>query len=96
MSQRYPSLGFKPGQLLATPGAVEVLEANAVEPMALIGRHLVGDWGNVCDEDAQANEDALADGARLFSGYVLNHGQRVWVITEADRSATTILLPDEY
>lgn len=96
MSSRYRSPRFKPGQLLATPGAMQALESNQTEPIELLGRHLVGDWGDVCEEDAQANADALAAGGRLLSVYRLPDGQKVWIITEADRSATTLLLPSEY
>jgi hypothetical protein len=57
---------------------------------------MVGDWGVVDAEDKQANDEALKSGERLLSAYVIKSGERVWVITEADRSATTLLLPDEY
>ena len=60
------------------------------------GRHLSGDWGEVCREDWIANELSLKEGTRLFSVYNAANGTRFWVITEADRSATTVLLPDEY
>ena len=61
-----------------------------------VRRHAWGDWGDVSAEDAQANERALQDGSRLFSAYALGTGERLWIITEADRSSTTVLLPDEY
>lgn len=86
---------FRSGRLLATPGALEVLEANAVLPQELLCRHLSGDWGCVCPEDGQANESALQRGQRLLSCYIVG-ASKVWVITEGDRSATTILLPSEY
>ena len=62
----------------------------------LLARHVAGDWGDLDAADRRANEDALAADARLLSAYVLPSGVRLWVITEADRSATTLLLPEEY
>jgi len=76
-----------------------------VNPFQLLSRHVTGDWGDLCAEDAEANNDALKEGSRIFSAYVLplplSEGQslepaKVWVITEADQSVTTILLPEEY
>ena len=66
--------------------------------MSLIQRHVTGDWGDVCAEDADANEQALLTGARLLSSYRSSpvEAVKVWIITEADRSSTTILLPEEY
>ena len=95
---------FELGQLCNTPGAQAVLERYQVNPFELIGRHVRGDWGDVCPEDAQTNEEALGIGARIFSVYVLQPpaseggmlAQVVWLITEADRSVTTLLLPEEY
>ncbi len=86
---------FSLGKLAATMGASDVLENHAVSPQELIHRHLIGDWGCVCSEDAKANEVALMLGARLLSSYHVGDAT-VWVITEADRSLTTILLPSEY
>ena len=59
-------------------------------------RHIVGDWGECCEEDKQANEDALAQGERLLSVYRTSKDEKIWVITEADRSSTCVLLPEEY
>ena len=59
-------------------------------------RHACGDWGTVCPDDALANDEALEEGERLLSAYKLRDGTKVWIITEADRSSTCILLPDEY
>lgn len=96
---------FKLGQTVYTPGAKEALERYRINPFDLLKRHVTGDWGDVCPEDAQANEDALQEGSRLLSSYVLQPSlseskalasAKVWVITEADRSVTTILLPEEY
>lgn len=87
---------FPPGQIVATPGALEALERNGEPPLRYIKRHLSGDWGEVCPEDAQSNQDALQEGNRLMSVYSLSDGTKIWVITEWDRSVTTILLPEEY
>jgi hypothetical protein len=86
---------FPLGRLLATPGALEVLRASGVLPFALIDRHQAGDWGDLNLHDRVANHLALRDGSRILSAYDLPGG-RLWVITEADRSATTILKPEEY
>jgi len=84
------------GQTLATPGALAALtEANA-SPLTYLRRHVTGDWGDLGEEDRQANEQALLYGARLFSAYTLSTATRLWIITEADRSSTTLLLPEEY
>ena len=87
---------FALGRLLATPGALAVLEAHGVQPASLLGRHLCGDWGELCQADVEANWAALREGLRLLSSYQLADGEKVWIITEADRSATTLLMPDDY
>ena len=87
---------FPLGDLVATPGALSVLEKNGIVPMRLIARHMRGDWGDVPPDDAAANTDALRIGARVLSSYSLPDCARIWIITEADRSSTTLLLPDEY
>lgn len=94
---------FKLGQLCYTPGAQAVLQRYQVSAFQLLARHVTGDWGDVCPEDAQTNEEALREGARILSAYVLSSplGEtlapaKLWVITEADRSVTTLLLPEEY
>jgi len=88
---------FPLGQLVATPGALAALEQANTSPAELVGRHLSGDWGTVDKEDWAANDRALKDGERLISAYVLpGTEEKVWVITEWNRSATTILLPSEY
>lgn len=86
---------FALGRCVATPGALQALSKAGIDPAGLLTRHVGGDWGQVCKEDAKANEDALKYGTRLFSVYMLK-GTRYYVITEADRSSTTILLPHEY
>lgn len=87
---------FSLGQVVATPGALEALEEAAVSPVALLGRHRVGDWGEVPPEDAAENELSVDRGFRILSAYTLSTGVKIWIITEADRSATTLLLPSEY
>ncbi len=92
-----PQGRFELGQLVATPGALKALEAAQTSPAELAGRHLMGDWGTVDKEDWAANDRALKDGERLISAYALPQtGEKIWVITERDRSATTVLLPSEY
>lgn len=84
------------GRLLATPGALEACAISGENPLRFIVRHAQGDWGDLSQEDIRANERAVEDGSRLLSAYHLKTGQKIWVITEADRSATTLLLPEEY
>jgi len=87
---------FEPGRVVATPGALEAMAENNILSLDLLSRHICGDWGVVPKEDAQANVDALKYGARVFSSYPMKNGDRIWIITEADRSSTTFLLPEEY
>ena len=87
---------FPLGHTLATPGALGIMQGLGLSPDALLGRHQRGDWGDLDEEDKQRNDSALVDGSRIFSAYQIAEGARFWVITEADRSATTILLPEEY
>lgn len=87
---------FKLGQVVATPGALELLEVTATDGVVLMQRHQHGDWGCVPAEDAEANEYALVTGSRILSSYLLKDTGTLWIITEADRSSTTLLLPDEY
>lgn len=87
---------FQLGQIVATPGALVAIEFARANALELIRLHASGDWGTVSESDKQANEFALVNGSRLLSAYTLADGTRVWIITEADRSATTILLPEEY
>jgi hypothetical protein len=86
---------FPLGQLVATPGAIEVMERLEITPLALLSRHVSGDWGDIDPEDKGLNEQALEIGERIFSVYG-PEDDRLWVITEADRSATTILRPEDY
>ncbi len=85
---------FSPGSIYTTPGVMESVPAEDLR-MAL-RRHLEGDWGHLDNHDWAANEEALQCGSRLLSAYVASNGVKFWVITEADRSSSTALLPDEY
>lgn len=87
---------FELGTTVATPGALAALEQVGTEPVELIARHLSGDWGEIDEHDKRVNQEALASGGRLFSAYTLVDGTRIWVITESDRSITTILMPSDY
>lgn len=87
---------FSLGQVCCTPGAARTLDDAGVSVFSLLRQHQAGDWGEMDAEDWQSNEDALEGSGRLFSAYVLPTGEKVWVITEWDRSLTTLLLPDEY
>jgi hypothetical protein len=88
---------FYLGEIVATPGALEALsKADKDIGLEYINRHVTGDWGELCDEDKQVNQEALVHGYRLMSVYELPTGVKIWIITEADRSVTTILLPEEY
>jgi hypothetical protein len=90
---------FDLGRVVATPGALELLASAGESPAHLLERHASGDWGEVPPEDARENERSLKYGWRLMSSYLVGSeadGERVWVITEADRSSTCLLLPSEY
>jgi len=93
-----PNLGarFALGQTFITPGAQEALEISGETPIQFLRRHVGADWGELSEEDVAENELSLREGFRLLSAYRTAKGQKIWVITEADRSATTILLPSEY
>ena len=85
---------FELGQTVATTGVTEII--NEIDIAVLITRHASGDWGDMCREDRESNETALLSGeGRLFSSYNTPTG-KIWIITEADRSVTTVLLPSEY
>jgi hypothetical protein len=87
---------FRLGHLVATPGALDAFKEASVGFIPYVSRHLAGDWGDISKEDAAENELSLKEGFRLLSAYHLPDGCKIWIITEADRSATTILLPEEY
>jgi hypothetical protein len=83
------------GRVVATPGALNLLEKSGGHPFDYLARHASGDWGDLCAFHRRQNEIALRDGYRILSSYDFPAG-RVWIITEADRSITTILLPEDY
>ena len=87
---------FSLGACVATPGALAAMEASGDDPHTFLNRHVSGDWGDVDADDKAANDRDLHDEGRLLSAYTLKDGTRIWVITEADRSSTCILLPEEY
>ena len=93
---------FTPGQIVATPGALTMLATHQITPGALLARHLAGDWGDaLCSEDKALNDAALTNGSRLLSAYRVGADAVLWIITEAEddqgqRSATTLLLPEDY
>lgn len=87
---------FPLGQCLSTPGSARALEEAGQSPFEFLLRHVVGDWGEVGPEDWKENDLSLQEGFRLLSSYHTAAGVKLWIITEADRSVTTILLPEEY
>ena len=99
---------FQLGQIVATPGALQLLKEHRVAPFTLISRHVCGDWGDLDASDMRENSMALVHGHRILSSYQLTRRtkagadgagsvtDKVWIITEADRSSTTVLLPREY
>jgi hypothetical protein len=87
---------FALGSLVATPGALKVIEASGQSPAEFLDRHAAGDWGDVSAGDARLNDAAMKAGERLLSAYVTLKGERIWIITEADHRSTCILLSDEY
>jgi hypothetical protein len=91
MADRFPL-----GRLVTTPGALRVMLRAKQSPTEFLARHVAGDWGNLCAEDVAENEYAVAHGLRILSSYTTACEDRLWIITEADRSATTFLLPEEY
>jgi hypothetical protein len=87
---------FPLGRMVATPGALDALQESGETPLRYLTRHQAGDWGELDPADVKENELGLEQGLRLLSAYVLRNGAKIWIITEADRSATTVLLPEEY
>jgi hypothetical protein len=87
---------FALGSLVATPGALEALGRAGQSPADFLARHAAGDWGDVDATDGNLNDAAVRDGERILSAYRTKAGERIWIITEADRSSTCILLPEEY
>jgi hypothetical protein len=95
-------VSFHLGPIVATPGALEALERNESNGFEYLRRHCSGDWGDLCEEDKAANDDAIVDGSRILSAYTLPDGEKLWIITDGvidangRRYATTLLLPEEY
>jgi hypothetical protein len=87
---------FALGEVVATPGAVMALGAADQSPLALLARHVTGDWGELDEHDQRENAFSVKHGLRILSAYTLETGVKLWLITEADRSVTTFLLPEEY
>jgi len=90
---------FNLGRLYLTRGVNDLVAENlefAKFVMDSLKRHASGDWGDLCEEDKRENEYALGKYLRLFSSYTYDDSRRIWIITEADRSSTTVLFPDEY
>jgi len=88
---------FPAGQIVATPGALALLQQANKTPLEFVSRHLRGDWGDdLCQDDKTENELSLKQGFRLLSSYKVTESEKLWIITEADRSVTTLLLPAEY
>ena len=87
-----PSLPL--GQIVATPNALAHITQTDIT--AALARHVAGDWGDVCAEDRHANDLALVEGTRVLSAYQAANGTKFWIITEADHSVTTVLLPEDY
>lgn len=92
-----PSLiNFSLGQIVSTPGAIDLLERTGSSAFDLLMRHQHGDWGSVPDQDAKTNDWAVVNEERILSSYYLTATERLWIITEWDRSVTTLLLPEDY
>lgn len=91
-----PNPKFSLGQVVATPGALEALADAGQMINEFLDRHVTGDWGELCEDDWRANDYALQEGTRIFSAYRTTKDEKLWLITEADRSVTTILRPEEY
>lgn len=87
---------FNMGRVCATPGALDALITNKQNYIDFLSRHVTGDWLEMCEDDQETNRNAVDEDIRVFSVYTLKDGSKLWVITECDRSVTTLLLPSEY
>jgi hypothetical protein len=94
-TQTMPAL-FSLGALVATPAAIEAISEGGQTAAEFLDRHAQGDWGDVCEDDKTANDEAIREGSRILSAYRTANGVKLWVITEADRSSTCCLLPSDY
>ena len=90
------TMPFVLGRLLSTPAALDAVSAAGQHPLDFLARHASCDWGEVSAGDSDLNDQATLDGSRILSAYRTSKGVRLWVVTERDRSATTLLLPSEY
>ena len=96
MQQISKQPAFELGQIVATPGALAALKKSGQQPGEFLTRHVTREWGDIPDEDRRENEYSLEHGFRLLSAYKTNAGDRLWIITESDRSVSISLLPEEY
>ena len=87
---------FPLGNVYLTVGAQEALEESNQQPLEFLSRHQRGDWGDLCEDDKKENELSVKEGFRILSSYRTSKGEKLWIITESDRSSSTILLPEEY
>jgi hypothetical protein len=88
---------FALGQIVSTPGALDALQEEGTNGLELLRRHVTGDWGDLSEDDKRENDLSVKEGFRILSAYLLPRtGVKLWIITEADRSVTTFLLPSEY
>ena len=87
---------FPLGRVVATPGALSALEKAEQQPAEFLDRHVNGDWGEVPEADKQENERSVEQGFRILSADTTSAGDKLWILTEADRSATILMLPEEY
>ena len=87
---------FPLGRVTATPGALRALERAEQLPAEFLDRHVNGDWGDIPEADKQENELSVEQGFRILSAYTTSAGDKIWILTEADRSATILMLPEEY
>ncbi|HZZ92998.1 MAG TPA: type I restriction endonuclease subunit M [Usitatibacter sp.] len=94
-AQLHQHVLFVLGRIVATPGALALLDRAQESGLDYVLRHVTGDFGEVCEEDAAANREAITNGTRILSAYRVQ-GERLWIITETDRSLTALLLPEEY
>jgi hypothetical protein len=95
LNERSRTIRLALGHVVATPSALDLVRAHGLDVISLLHRHQSGDWGAVSEHDARANDLAVEGGTRVLSAYETSGG-RIWIITEADRSATTVLLPSDY
>lgn len=87
---------FRLGRVVATPGALDLLTQSGQMPFEFLVRHQRGDWGECTPQDARRNNLSVKHGFRILSIYSASNGEKLWIITEADRSSTCLLTPDEY